>query len=200
VAARQRHHMDQSRRRAGAALSTPAAASSRLLPPDVAPVLAPRSLLPRLPLRVWCAPPPLPSLTPRSLRPRVSRCRVPGFRDAATQAGRIGEGEVSVGGDGFVLDCAMREALGLWRGGSTKRRRRTTAFGPSLVACRKRRLTVCTEKSINTGKKNSRRDKKKHFVVIELLLFTCHKARCNTQSLRYSVSVVVVVVVPDSLL
>jgi len=148
-----------------------------LLPPAVASVLAPRSLRPRLPLLAWCAPLSPPSLTPRSPRPRVLRCRGPGFSNAGDQAGRMAEGEARVGGDGLVWDSATREALGLWRGGSTKRRHRTTACGPSLVACRSRRLTVCTEKGISIGRKIRRGIKTKPFVVIELLLhFTKHKA------------------------
>jgi len=65
----------------------------------------------------------------------------------------MGEGEASVGGDGLVLDSATRVALGWWRGGSTKPTRRTTACGSSLVACRRRTSTVCTEKGISIGKK-----------------------------------------------
>jgi len=141
--------------RADAALPSPAAAAARLLPPAVAPALA-----------------------PRFLRPRVLRCRGPGFSNAADQAGRMGEGEASVGGDGLVLDSATRVELGWWRGGSTRRRRRTTACGSPLVACRRRRSTVCTEKSISIGKKKTRRGiKKRPFVVIEQLLHvTKHKA------------------------
>ena len=165
------------RLRAGAALSTPSAASSRLLPFACVPALMPRSLRPRLPLRAWCAPPAPPLLTPHSPRPQFLCCRGPGFSDAGDQAGRMAEGEARVGGDGLVLDSATREALGLWRGGSTKRRRRTTACGPSLVACRSRRLTVCPEKGISIGRKIRRGIKTKPFVVIELLLhFTKHKA------------------------
>ena len=139
------------RRCAGAALSTPTAAFSRLLPPAVAPALAPRCLRPRLPLRAWYASPLPPSLTPRSPRPRVLRCREPGFSDAANQAGRMGEAEARVSGDKLVLDSATREALCWWRGASTSRRRRTTACGSSLAACRRRRLTVCTDKGTSIG-------------------------------------------------
>jgi len=54
-----------------------AATATSLLPPAVAPVLA-----------------------PRFFRLRVLQCRGPGFTDAADEAGRMGEGEASVGGDG----------------------------------------------------------------------------------------------------
>jgi len=47
VARRHRH-------RAGAALPSPAAASALLLPPAVAPALAPRSFCLQFPLRAWC--------------------------------------------------------------------------------------------------------------------------------------------------
>ena len=156
------------RPRAGAALPLPAAAALLRVCSAVSSALTPRSPRVRLPLSAWCV---APVLGPRRPYPRDWRCPLPGFGDAADNAGRMGGGgRAKAGGAGVGL--CHTQGVGLvgcrqYRAGKPHECVWSVAgfFPQAEVDCVHRQRHTCRRR-----KKSRRGMKKKPFVVIEPLL------------------------------